>query len=462
MNDFMTICLIVISALILAWVGSFWCSNTDSGSFHIENKQVGLLKITCGIFSVVGGGELIAISALSYRFGLWSVLLFGGFAIGTLFFIPLVSKVRKFHKRSSFNKAFNIYSIPDYAFVYHGRGVSALLTIYTVLALGSLLLIQLSLGGYMIEVLTGLPAWCSVILMAVTVGYYVYRGGFNGILVTDLIQIICLFFVFLLLSCYFPVSGENTQSIFNISHFPDLASLAVFLIGGICWVLGGPDIWQRILAARSDQVARKALGINTFLLCILGVVLGILGSKIAVVFPEVSPELSFFAMLSILPSGLKSLVAIGLIAALLSTSDTELHAISTLVNKEFSRNGESDLSTARTRQLIILVAVISAVLAITLSEYLLDVYFVLLNIFMLMGGGILPVILGRGSTPGILVGLVSGGVILLVLVMCGVHLEGAYSLLVIAPPLLFGFTSSRPEELHWKNPVPATLYFSEK
>ena len=80
MNNQVVIALILVSTLILAKIGSQWRSASDADSFHIENKQVGLLKIICGIFSVVGGGELIAIAALSYSFGIWSALLFGGFA----------------------------------------------------------------------------------------------------------------------------------------------------------------------------------------------------------------------------------------------------------------------------------------------------------------------------------------------------------------------------------------------
>ena len=357
--------------------------------------------------------------------------------------------MRKFNEHSQRNPALDVYSIPDFAFVYCGRHVSILMTIYTVLALGALLLIQLSLGAQMIEIVTGIPSWYAVILISLTVGYYVYRGGFKGILVTDLVQIGSLFVVFTILAFAVHTPEATSASIIHHSKLPDASSLAVLLVGGICWVLGGPDIWQRVLAAKSDQVATKALGLNSLLLCILGLVLALLGTKVAISMPEVAPELSFFSMLDSLPFGLKCIAAVGLIAALLSTSDTELHAISTLINKEISRGNDRGISTRNTKRLIVVVSIVSTVFAIALSDYLLDVYYVLLNVFMIMGAGVLPIILNRGSQSRVLYGLIGGGITLFFLVSQGLHLQGAYSLLVTIPPLIFGFTSHRAPELSW-------------
>ena len=208
---------------------------------------------------------------------------------------------------------------------------------------------------------------------------------------------------------------------------------------GTCWVLGGPDIWQRVLAARSNSIARKALSINALLLVTLGLCLAYLCSKTAVLFPEVPADQSFFHMLSSRPRGLRAAVTIGLVAAFLSTSDTELHAIATFVNKELSRDSKTAPSTALTRKLLIVVGVLGAALAILLENYLLDVYYVLLNTFMIMGATVLPILLRCERSTNLTSGAVLAGTALTILVFFNLHLTGAYCLLVTLPPLVLGF-----------------------
>lgn len=447
----MEIYALIAFAILLIFIGQKTASAQTSDAFHVEGKNVGLNKIVFGIFSVIGGGEFIYMSSLSYSFGIGSVLLFLSAALGAFILAKMIPNIRKFNAEGLKDKELEIFSIPDLAYVYNGRKCAVLTFVYTLGALGSLLLIQYAIGGEVLGILTGIPYEYSVGIMAVTICIYVYRGGFNSILVTDIIQIVSLFLIFGLIAFFMDSPVESPKEVMSLSSLPDWSTSLLLFFGGLAFFLGGGDIWHRLLAADSDKTAQKALYINIVLFLLFGALLAYIGTRFLGAFPEGSvygdttiiADNSFFVLLKTLPDFLKVIIALGLFAGLVSSSDTELHTISTLLNKEMSRGSQKEIPLNRTRKIIILVTAVSAFLAIVLKDSLVDVYLVLLNFFIILMGFTIPTALGYGKPVITFISLCLSGIILSYLVVTGAINDGVNAVFVGLPTLIGGFLGGR-------------------
>jgi Na+/proline symporter len=181
------------------------------------------------------------------------------------------------------------------------------------------------------------------------------------------------------------------------------------------------------------------------MLFIFGLVIAFIGTKIALNYPGVDPNTAFIDMLANLPTSapwLAIIAAFGLFAALISTADTELLTISTLLNKEVSRTEQKTiqhgLSTQHTKLIVLITTIIAVAITLFKSISLVSIYFSLLNLFMILGVVAFASFIGRGRPRAI-----AGGMILGVLVLIYISFKNlpatnaAYNLLVIIPPLVF-------------------------
>ena len=286
----------------------------------------------------------------------------------------------------------------------------------------------------MLGATTGIPVVVCIIGMAVVVCLYVYLGGFNGVLATDLIQAIVMFSVIIIIVFAYTSTPSGTSNELD-STLPPLSEIAALLIGGFCAVLGGADVWQRVLSGRDDSGVRKGLLLNAAGWLVFGTIIVTVALKIKSNFPSADPNNAFFLLLEGgLPTWLAAMVAMLLFSALLSTADTELFVLSVMTNKEIMRaKSKSEISTKNTRTYIIIITIIVCVLAIFVQQ-LVDIYFMLLYFMMILGPVSLARLLGRGNTTLAFLGILGGVTILFFLIFSG-NLIGVYPLLILVPPL---------------------------
>jgi SSS family solute:Na+ symporter len=97
--------------------------------------------------------------------------------------------------------------------------------------------------------------------------------------------------------------------------------------------LVGPDIYSRVLCARSERVARNASLVAAGATIPLSFLLAGLGMLIAAVFPGLSPDAALpTALGELAPPGLKGLIVVGVLGAIMSSADTTLVSASTILS----------------------------------------------------------------------------------------------------------------------------------
>lgn len=423
---FASVFALVVFAAALLYVGSIYRQRTGSPDFHLSGRNVGALTLAASTFTLIGGGEFVTLTALSIVYGYGVGFFFGGVGAGFVAFGLLA------HRARIRGLADDMHSLPDYFASYFGRTTAITATSLSLLSLGALLLIQLVVGGMMLNISTELPVWVCTVGMATVVCLYVYLGGINGVFATDIVQAIMMIGVVIILAvAYSGPVADNTPIEISHSTIPWGDALALSL-GGFFAVLAGADVWQRVLAGRSDSAVRKGLMINAVGWVAFGAFIMLIAFKVQHAIPDVDPNAAFFELLqSGLPTWLAAMTTLLLFSALLSTADTELFVVSVLLNKELSRGKGEELSVKRTKLYVVMITVIACVLALFLTQ-LVDIYFFLLYFMMILGPVALARLLGRGRAAFALTGILAGVAILIYLFIADM-LVGPYPLLIMVP-----------------------------
>ena len=427
---FASIFALVMFSAVLIWVGSLYRDKTDVVDFHLAGRSAGTIKIAAATFTLIGGGELVTLTALSYAYGAWSLLFFGGVVLGFVILAMLAKQARQNASNSGF------LSLSDYFYANFGVAGSIAATVLACISLGALLLIQFVVGGMMLESSTGLPQWACIIGMAAVICAYVWLGGLNGVFATDYMQAVTMFGTIAILVILYAASAGSSESVTVVSSFPPLGDAAVLVLGGVFAVLGGADVWQRVLAARDDAAARKGLLWNSVGWLLFGILIVVLALQIKARFPNADPSDAFMTMLrGGLPNWLAAMATLLIFAAVLSTAEIEIFVISVLINKEITRFRKGKkVSTSGTRLYIIAVTFVGGLFAMFFQQ-LVSIYFLLLYFMMILGPVALARLLGRGAPTLTVLGIV-GGVSVLVALFFLDRMTGAYPLLILCPPLI--------------------------
>lgn len=199
-------------------------------------------------------------------------------------------------------------------------------------------------AGTLIAPFLGLSLNWTLLLITLVVAIYTYSGGFKAVVSTDKIQFILVAFFITTIAILgvkalpaesslwhvpSPPKANLTQRFFT----PGLALIAITFFAYLPGWLIETDVWIRLQAARSDRAARGGVflaGINSFIF--VGMMPLLIGLSALHLFPPqngVIPEqlqdgalIFTLLMQNYAPLTLSIFLAVGLIAASMSTIDT--------------------------------------------------------------------------------------------------------------------------------------------
>ncbi|NNM04212.1 MAG: hypothetical protein HKO65_03845, partial [Gemmatimonadetes bacterium] len=104
------------------------------------------------------------------------------------------------------------------------------------------------------------------------------------------------------------------------------------LIVGMPYLVG-PDIYSRVFCARDSDTARKASLLAALGVIPLSFLLATLGLLLFGLYPGLSPETAFpHALSELAPVGLKGVIVVGVLGAIMSSADTTLISASTILS----------------------------------------------------------------------------------------------------------------------------------
>lgn len=335
--------LVIIGYLVVLVAFGYYISfvknkKTDENLF-LAGNTLGWKSIGLNMWGTnVGPSMLIASASVGFTTGIVA----GNFAWYAFIFILLLAVV--FSPRYLGAK---VLTLPEFMGKRFGNSTRTILAWYTLITiLISWLSLTLFAGGVLVKQLLDLPMYLSVIIMVILSGFFAAAGGLKAIAYTNVFQMLLLIGVSLLLviigvnkaggfeHIYHSVPGSYWNLLLpaDDKNYPWIAILLGYPIMGVWFWCTDQSMVQSVLGA--ENLKEGQLGANFIgWLKILDVPLFILPGIICLVlFPELkNPDEAYMTMVTqLFPAGLRGLIIVVLIAALISTIGSALNSLSTV------------------------------------------------------------------------------------------------------------------------------------
>ncbi|MGB2388161.1 MAG: SLC5 family protein [Henriciella sp.] len=343
-----------IMALLLGIGLSNWTSGASTKEFFLGGQRLRWWHIGFSLFATnFSASAIIGLTGAAYLTGIaiynyeWV-----GILVMVFFAFVLSGQVR----RGSF------YSIAQFLEERFGTRIKI---IYSALILFLLVFIDMAgalyAGGVLLrEVFPGLSISVIILIIMLMAGTYSMVGGLGAISRIDMVQSVILICGAVLVSYYTlkTVGGWSALStaapegfLSLVRPIDDRAVPWTGLVTGVpilcCYFwLVNQNMVQWVLSARSAQDARIGLMMAGYLKIIVLFIVVIPGVAAISLFPDLTePDRIYPTLLfELLPAGILGLVLAGFVSAIMSSTDSILHASSTIITMDFVKNMRPDLA----------------------------------------------------------------------------------------------------------------------
>ncbi|SDQ51249.1 sodium:solute symporter [Flagellimonas zhangzhouensis] len=374
--DWITISIYFLVLLGIAlWVIRKKENNTED--YFLAGRNVGWFVVGASIFAsnigsehvvgLAGAGAGNRLPMLIYEIQAWVVLILGWV------FLPFYARA-------------GVFTMPEFLEKRFDARARWILSVFSIVAyVLTKISVTIYAGGVVVSALLGIDFWTGAIATVVLTGIYTVLGGMRAVVYTETLQAVIL------------VIGAAALTIIGLDHvggwesmketvtpeylnmwraasdpdFPWPPLLIASTITGIWYWCTDQYIVQRALTAKNIKEGRRGT-IFGALLKLLPVFLFLIPGVIALTLKmrgELewdSPDQAFPVLMSnLLPSGLRGLVAAGLLAALMSSLASVFNSCSTLFTVDIYkklRPNTPEKKLVRTGQIATIIVVIIGII----------------------------------------------------------------------------------------------------
>jgi len=317
--DYSLIVLYLVALLTLGFIRRLG-KGSSAAQMILGGRLLTLPAFVASLVSTWYGG-ILGVGEYSYRFGLSNWLVFGlpYYIAAVLFAVFLARKARQSE----------VLTIPDrLAQAYGDRTAAAGSIIIFVMTVPAAYILML---GVLAEQLFGWPFWVGVMLGSLLSVVYVYLGGFNSVVRTDVFQFGLMFlgFAVLLIVLVSRYGGLG----FLIDHVPETHLtwhggrsgwyIAVWYVIALATLIE-PAFYQRCYAAKSAAVARAGIFVSVACWTVFDFMTTSCGLYARALLPELADPVASYPSLAtqVLPAGLLGLFMLAILATVMSTVDS--------------------------------------------------------------------------------------------------------------------------------------------
>ena len=365
-----TIILIVFISVLFLIVGIVYSKKYQGiNNYLVANRSVGTFSLTTSLVaSALGAWILFGPASAATWGGIGAVI---GYSLGTAFpLFTLVYLGKKFRK--SYPKGKTLIEVIRLRF---GSKLFKLILFLSIFYMTIFLIAEVTAVSILVNYISGTDLWITALIVIVSSLIYTLYGGLRASIFTDNIQFIVLILLLLIgFSFLFSFNSNDFNFEFIKSNKPNLLSAnylqnytagLTFFIAVAATNLFHQGNWQRVYAAKSNNVLKKSLIFSFLIIIPIVFLMGFSGLVAVSQNSSVNPDLAFFFLLLKEQTILLSIIIIVLAISLtISSIDTLINAISSLIvvdgNKVIKLRGDYlNLS----KQIIILLSLISFFLA---------------------------------------------------------------------------------------------------
>jgi SSS family solute:Na+ symporter len=329
------IILVFVYLLLCLIIGLFASRRDTTAEFLIAGRKLSLWRfVSTYVASAIGGGTLIAYSAFIYKFGMSAAWGFVGYCGMIALFTFYARKIRAIGRKEDW------HTLPDFFYARHGHAVGITVSILILFTSLLLLIGQLIAGAMVLCVATGWPYLLSLLLGTIVVIIYLLLGGFNAVVITDIFQYVLMVFLTVVIGVSLTVGTTFLPSQLDPVGTGGSIAFGLALFGAVAVVIS-PEVWQRVYAAKDDRTIRWGMPISALFIAIIAAGLTSIVMVTRVKYPGIMPEESIaYGLVYLLPSVVRGFGLVLLFATIMSSADTWIFALSTIVSKNILRHHE--------------------------------------------------------------------------------------------------------------------------
>lgn len=407
--------LLLIGAYFFVLLGIGWYSGKreTASDFANASQQVGVLQTSASMFAVLGGVVLAGQATLAFILGVGALWFWLGIAIGVLIVGFAGGKVKHLARE------FDFLTIGEFFRHHWGRANGLVAAVILFVGFFALLTAQFVVVGNLLSPFLGFTYTSVILITGLVVLGYLLLGGYKAVIITDSIQALLMLGVLVLVAAVIPYGNFTADqlSLFSL----DIISILSFVLLGAATIVASADLWQRIFSARTISVVRHASVITAALYVFLGFVVSLLGMAAANSFPGGNPdEALFLGMFELIPPELLGLSMVMVLAAVMSTVDTESFLLSSIIAKDFLPKKNLDKRGLKhiIRWALVVVTIISVAVALLVTN-ILTLLFGLLSLIITLAPAIFGSFFWRLKSRAVLLSMLAGVASLIYLGLSG-------------------------------------------
>jgi Na+/proline symporter len=427
-----TLFVVLAYGLVVIGISYAMRHHRSPDDYLMGSRQASAPYVGAALFTLVGGGELIALTALAFVYGWGGLALFIGYALAFLFLAMLAPRIRKRSDVATF------LSLPDYVHATFGKTAGHLVFAVSFCAFMALLLIQFTAGGQILRPLLGFDYATCVFITGGIAATYLVIGGFRTVLATDMIQGASRLILMPLILWTVAVGAHSNPHSFSVQALPPILWISLS-VTGFFTAASSADVWQRIYAARSEVAAAAGLVVGAAAIMTFGALLvglGILAQGTGLT--KVADDAFVAAMASGLPTWATYLAIVLVLSTIMGTADTEIFLLAGMLGRERVRiQGITDAGEVLRRQsirvsrmLVLAIVTVAASLSLVFREVI-TIYIWLLSAILVISPIIVGSLFGRIQQNFGVASIVVNGILFIVLAFTGILTpENAYMIVV--------------------------------
>ena len=365
-----SLALIIIICLCFVIFGVSYSKKYQGlNNYLLANRSVGVFSLTTSLVaSALGAWILFGPSSAATWGGIGAVI---GYALGTAFplfiLIYLGKRFRKLYPKGK--------TLIEVVRLRFGKKLFKLILFLTIFYMFIFLIAEVTAVSLLVNYISGTSLWITALIVIVSSLIYTLYGGLRASIFTDNIQFIVISLLLLMSFNYlisfnssefsFEFIKQNKPILLSSGYLPNFTAGLTFFIAVAATNLFHQGNWQRVYAAKSNEVLNKSLIISFFIIIPIVFFMGFSGLVAVSINSSVIPDLAFFSLLLKEQNSMISVIVIILAISLtISSVDTLINAISSLLvvdgNKVLKFKGDY---LKLSKNIIILLSVIALIVA---------------------------------------------------------------------------------------------------
>ena len=341
----------------------------DKTNYIIGNKDENTFALTTSLSaSALGAWVLFGPASAATWGGAGAVI---GYALGAaapmLLLYNFGPKIRK-----EFPKGL---SLTEFIKKRFGSGILKVSLFLILFYLVIFLIAEVTAIAFLLNFISKTPLWITAGITLIICLLYILRGGFKLSIITDkyqfvIIAVLILTSVILILGNLeinsFELIKENSPNLLSSKYLPNYTAGLTFFIAVAATNLFHQGNWQRVFAARNNVTLKKSLIYSSIITFLIVLWMGYTGLISYSLNSKVIPDLAFFNL--ILTNNYLLIISIIVLtlALTLSTIDTLINAISSILiinGNQISKSIFEKSIKNKTNYIIILISFLVFILA---------------------------------------------------------------------------------------------------